>query len=91
MRLQDRIREDRRLGILGLLEAARPLGLRTGLLADALGDTGRPASADVLRSDLAWLNEQGLATVDGDVARVTERGIDVALGRARSPGVRIPD
>lgn len=41
------------------------------------------------------LAEQGLATVDacedGDVARATERGVDVALGRALSPGVRVPD
>ena len=95
MRLAERYREDRRLGILALLEAARPIGLRVGLLADALADTGRAASGDALRTDLAWLAEQGLATVDacedGDVARATERGVDVALGRARSPGVRVPD
>lgn len=95
MTFVERMREDRRLGILRLLEAARPVGLRVDLLRDLLADTGRALSADVLRTDLAWLAEQGLAVTDecedGFVARATERGIDVALGRARSPGVRRPD
>lgn len=95
MRLADRLREDRRLGILMQLEAARPIGLRVEVLADALGDTGRPVSADALRGELAWLEEQGLATVDacedGAVAKATMRGLDVARGRARAPGVRVPD
>lgn len=94
MRLQDRIREDRRLGILELLEAAHPIGLRVDLLRDALTDAGRASSTDALHTDLSWLEEQGLASLaaceDGRVARATARGVDVALGRARSPGVRAP-
>lgn len=95
MTFAERVRQDRRLGILQLLEASRPVGLRMALLRDLLGDTGRSPSADELRTDLAWLAEQGLTTTtdceDGLVARATERGVDVALGRARSPGVPRPD
>lgn len=95
MTFAERVRQDRRLGILRLLEAAHPVGLRMALLRDLLADGGRPASADAVRTDVAWLAEQGLATTadceDGLVASATERGVDVALGRARSPGVPRPD
>lgn len=94
MTFGERLRQDRRIGILQLLEAAHPVGLRQALLRDLLGDTGRSPSADALRTDLAWLAEQGLATTieyeDGLVACATERGVDVALGRTRSPGVARP-
>ena len=92
MTLAERIREDRRLGILELLEAADPIGLRIDLLRLALADSGRAASADAVRTDVSWLAEQGLAVeqhcADGRVAHVTERGRDVALGQSVSPGVR---
>lgn len=44
------------------------------------------ASADLVRSDLTWLQEMGLVRFDGHVASVTERGKDVARGRAKFPG-----
>ena len=95
MTLAERLREDRRRGILEMLEASHPTGLRVFVLRDLLADSGRPASADAVRNDLAWLAEQGLAETkpceDGLVAAATERGIDVALGRAKAPGVRRPD
>lgn len=46
---------------------------------------GLAASADVVRSDLAWLAELGLVNVQGDSARCTERGADVAHLRAKFP------
>jgi hypothetical protein len=49
-----------------------------------------------VRSEIAWLAEQGLATSDelpGGllVATLTERGSDVASGRASVPGVQRPN
>ena len=47
---------------------------------------GVNASADLIRADLTWLQEMGLARFDGRVASLTERGKDVARGRAKFPG-----
>lgn len=47
---------------------------------------GLMVSADLVRGDLSWLHEQGLARVRDDVAMLTERGRDVALGAAPWPG-----
>lgn len=47
---------------------------------------GINASADLVRADLTWLQEMGLVRFDGRVASVTERGKDVARGRAKFPG-----
>jgi hypothetical protein len=45
------------------------------------------ASADLVRGDLAWLAEQGWVKVKSDVAQLTERGRDVAVGAAPWPGM----
>jgi hypothetical protein len=47
---------------------------------------GIAASADLIRADLAWLDEMGLIQRNGDTAQCTERGIDVAQLRAPFPG-----
>lgn len=47
---------------------------------------GIAASADLIRADLDWLAEMGLARRDDDAARITERGMDVARLRAKFPG-----
>ncbi len=44
-------------------------------------------SADLLRGDLTWLQEQGLARAKDDAAQLTERGRDVALEAAPWPGM----
>lgn len=43
-------------------------------------------SADLMRADLMWLDEIGLVRFKDDSAQVTERGRDVAQGRAQFPG-----
>jgi hypothetical protein len=47
---------------------------------------GIAASADLIRADLSWLAEIGLARVNDDAAQITERGRDVAMLRAKFPG-----
>lgn len=90
----DRLREARRLALLRLMAAAPSYAASDSLLYQALPEQGVPASLDAVRGDLAWLAEQGLATVDsaGEVrlATVTARGIDVANGLALVPGVARP-
>lgn len=47
---------------------------------------GLAVSADAVRADLSWLAELGLARLADDAAQITERGSDVAVGRAPWPG-----
>lgn len=47
---------------------------------------GVVCSADLIRSDLTWLSEMELAKFNGMDAQITERGRDVATGRAHYPG-----
>lgn len=47
---------------------------------------GIACSADLIRADLGWLQEMGLVRYNGEAAQCTERGKDVAAGRAKFPG-----
>ena len=92
MTYREHLEADLRLSILRLLEAAGAVGLAEPVLRDLLEDDGRRPSRDGLRTQLAWLTEQGLAEAteasDGMAVLPTARGNDVALGRATTPGVR---
>ncbi|WP_291295333.1 ArsR family transcriptional regulator [Elioraea sp.] len=83
---------DRRLSLLILIEGAPGATANEALLQSALDGFGHMASSDQVRVDLAWLAEQGLVTTRDTaglvVATLTERGGDVALGRATVPGVK---
>jgi hypothetical protein len=85
---------DRRLLILRHLADAPGYSANEALLRQVLARLGHNVSADLLRGDLAWLAEQGLAAVEAvaglSVARPPERGADVAAGRALHPGVKRP-
>lgn len=84
------LQEARRLELLQLLDAAGVVGASLELLYSALPDQGVAASWDVLRAEIAWLAEQHLVGVEGEVARITTRGVDVAKGLASVPGVARP-
>ncbi len=94
MTYAERITRDRRLLILRLLDSASDDRASECLLNNALDDFGHHASADQLRADLAWLNEQGLVETediaDVIIATATRRGLDVAQRRATVPGVGHP-
>ncbi|NPA72689.1 MAG: hypothetical protein GXO35_07655 [Gammaproteobacteria bacterium] len=61
------------------------------ILKSALKSLGHNLSTDKLNSELAWLEELSLITVElvGEirVARLTARGQDVATGAAQVPGI----
>lgn len=86
--------EGRRLAILQLLAEAG-YEVNDQVLAAALEEYGYRTTRDELLGDLAWLAEQQLIA-DRDlsgvvvVARLTQRGLDVAEGKARAPGVKRP-
>jgi hypothetical protein len=85
--------EDRRLVILRALEAAVQYRANAYLLRTFCDSVGHVVSAGRLETDLAWLAEQGLVKLVRDpvsVATLTERGLDVATGRAVQPGVKRP-
>jgi len=94
MDLSQRLQEDRRLVILRILTESAGYTANDSCIDDELDAIGHKVSRDVVRGDMAWLQEQGLIRLDSvlgtQVATITERGIDVAEGQARHPGVKRP-
>ena len=90
---RDSVTEDLRLAILQIIEGA---GGETNsrILAAELPGVGHRVGADRLRTELAWLDEQGAVTLaevgSMHVVALTERGADLVAGRATIPGLRRP-
>lgn len=91
--------EDRRLVILRCLHEDADYSINESLLVKALAAYGHGVGRAVVLADLAWLAEVGLVTVEAlpragreplQVATLTNRGAEVAEGRARVPGVARP-
>lgn len=92
---QNTITEDRRLSLLLVLQSTPGYSANAFLLRDAVDQIyGHTATVDQVKTDLAWLAEQGLVNTrsTGDVVlgTLSSRGIDVASGRAVQPGVKRP-
>lgn len=85
---------DRRLVILRLLADSSGYAANEFIVQAILADLGHEVGGDKLRTELAWLAEQGLlstAMVGGvQIATLSARGLDVARGRALVPGVNRP-
>lgn len=90
----DMMDEDRRLVILRCLEEDSGYSLNESVIEDCLEALGHNVSRDRVRTDLAWLSEQGLVVIEHivnvQVATLTSRGADVARGRVSVPGVKRP-
>ena len=86
--------EHHRLRILQLLEEDVDYSKNEHIIQGGLHAYGYGISAARLRTELHWLQEQGLVTIEEIggvlVVKLTMRGEDVALGRARVPGVARP-
>lgn len=87
--------EHARLAMLQLLQADADYSINENVLQHALQSIGHSLSADALRTQAAWLAEQGLLVTrlvgaDLQVHQVSRRGEDVALGRVTVPGVARP-
>ena len=94
MKFKDFLREDIRLVILRVLEELPMYRANSSTLFLALDQYGHSCSRDTVKTELYWLQEQGLVTLEEVdpvlVSTLTERGHDVALGRTRVPGVKRP-
>ena len=83
--------------LLTLLKDAPGFVANSSILKDQLErHAGFVLTRDQVRTELAWLAEQGLVTTSEAiaglvVATLTERGGDVASGRAVVPGVQRPN
>jgi Fe2+ or Zn2+ uptake regulation protein len=88
------IREDQRLVILRVLASMPSYTANSSVLHTALGQVGHNPSRDQVKTEIHWLAEQGLVTIeevfDLLVARITERGADVVAARTVVPGVKKP-
>jgi hypothetical protein len=85
---------DRRQVILRTMAEDSAYGVNEYVLRRVLDSMKHTVSADLLRTDLRWLEEQGLLVtedVSGTmVAKLTARGLDVASGAVLVPGVQQP-
>ncbi len=93
MSLRDLLEEDRRLVILrSLVDVGGEAN--ESILNDCLDAYGHRVSRDQVRAQLAWLQEQGVVTIEtvGSymVASLTGRGQDAAEGRCVVPGIKKP-
>ncbi len=86
--------EDRRLVILRTMAEDSAYGVNEYVLRRVLDTMKHTVSADLLRTDLRWLEEQGLVVTEDVagtvVAKLTTRGLDVANGVVVVPGVQRP-
>lgn len=94
MALKELLQQDRRLVIVRVLNEMPGYEGNDSILDSALKAYGHNVSRDLIVSELYWLQEQGLLNVrelaGTKVARITQRGIDVASGQATHPGVKRP-
>ncbi len=94
MDFKELVTEDRRLAVLKFLAQTPGYECNEALMQSALDSIGHNVSRDAVLTDFAWLAEQGLVTVAEviglTVATITQRGMDVAAGRASVPGVKKP-
>ncbi|UZE21837.1 ArsR family transcriptional regulator [Pseudomonas sp. B21-056] len=90
----DFLRQDYRLVILRLLVEMTGYRANSSVLTMALDNYGHTLSRDQVKTELHWLAEQGALTLADVgpvlVATLTERGQDIAAGRARVPGIKRP-
>jgi hypothetical protein len=95
MTYTDHLLKNRRLTILRLLDGAPAYSLNDSVVQAALEEFAHSVSRDIVRADLVWLKEQGLADIEVVtmhcwVAKATQQGLDVSHGRAENPGVARP-
>ncbi len=95
MSFLDLLLADQRLVILRLLAELIAYKANSSVLTMRMDQLGHAVTRDQVRTHLAWLAEMHLITVDEPVpgvtvATLTERGMDVAKGRATVPGVSRP-
>lgn len=88
------LRQDQRLVLLRILSELPSYRSNSSVLVGLMEQLGHTMTRDQVKTELRWLAEQGLLTVEDAgaviVATLNERGQDVADGRARVDGIARP-
>jgi hypothetical protein len=85
-----------RLEILRVLQESAGYEANESMIAAVLRARDHIVSRDQVRTDFAWLKEQGLLTLTltelatVQVAELTQRGLETASGIVTTPGVKRP-
>lgn len=86
--------ENARLAILQILEQDADYSHNQDILQMILQSLGHGLSVDRIRTELRWLEDQGLITVDSVsgllVAKLNQRGLDISKGRGKVDGIARP-
>lgn len=85
------VEQDRRRAMLAVLLVAPGFRLPLRAVRQGVEALGYVVSLDLVRTDLAWLAEQGLVEQADEVVTLLERGNDVVMGRVAQPGVKRPE
>ncbi len=88
------VTQEARLVLLRLLAESTDYTSNSSMLDMALDAFGVSLSRDQVDTQLAWLAEQGLVSIEKIAtvtrATLTARGLDVSTGAAKCPGVKRP-
>lgn len=94
MNFKDVQTQDIRIIILRTLAESAGYSCNESIINEIVCTFGHCVSRDRIKTELRWLEEQALVSLkevlDIIVATITERGADVAQGRAEVPGVKKP-
>lgn len=94
MNYAEHLSQHRRITILRILERAQGYLANESILQSSLNQLGVTSTRDQVRTELAWLCDQGLLTTEDlqglTVATLSELGFDVARGYTVVPGVQRP-
>lgn len=94
MSFAEYLRKDVRLVSLRVLTEMPSYRANSSVLTNMLDQFGHSVTRDQVKTELRWLEEQGLVRIDEAgsvlVATLTERGQDVAEGRAHVDGIARP-
>lgn len=86
------MRQYNRRAILTLLAYDNDYRLSADMIVDGLRANGQTITHDQLLSEMHWLAEQGFITLTTiavlTIATLTDRGLDIARGQTRAPGIR---
>lgn len=86
-------REYHRRAIMSLLLYDADYRLSVDMLEMVLDAAGHNLTRDQIETEAAWLDEQGYVTRERPamglvVVALTDRGLEIARGKARVPGIR---
>lgn len=91
MSYQQKVIEHIRRLVLEQLEQESDYAQNQLVMKQILAAFGQTLSTDKVLAEFAWLQEQGLVTLESfagfTVAKLTERGLDIANGAAQMPGI----